>query len=214
MRETWVRFLGWEDPLEKEMATRSSILAWRTPWTEEPGGLQSTGSQRVGHDWATSLSLSYISEYHSLCRYFSFVYLLQYFLAAVLVIFIFGNFSCIISLITPSFLCSVWNIYYLNIECLPLFRASLVAQRIKHLPAMQESWVGMIPWRRKWQPTKVFLPGESHGQRSLAGYSPRGRKESDATERLHVFSFTFLYSHPFTFIFYFLYHQFFLSAFF
>ena len=50
MRETWVRFLGWEDPLEKEMATHSSILAWRTPWTEEPGGLQSTGSQRVGHD--------------------------------------------------------------------------------------------------------------------------------------------------------------------
>ena len=51
MRETWVRFLGQEDPLEKEMATHSSILAWRTPWTEEPGGLQSTGSQRVGHDF-------------------------------------------------------------------------------------------------------------------------------------------------------------------
>ena len=48
--ETWVRSLGWEDPLEKEMATHSSILAWRIPWTEEPGGLQSTGSQRVGHD--------------------------------------------------------------------------------------------------------------------------------------------------------------------
>ena len=44
--------------LEKEMATHSSIFAWRIPWTEEPGGLQSTGSQRVGHDWATSLSLS------------------------------------------------------------------------------------------------------------------------------------------------------------
>ena len=50
MRETWVRSLGWEDPLEKEMATHSSILAWRIPWTEEPGELQSTGSQRVGHD--------------------------------------------------------------------------------------------------------------------------------------------------------------------
>ena len=56
MQETRVRFLGWEDPLEKEMATHSSILAWRIPWTEEPGGLQSTGSQRVGHDWATSLT--------------------------------------------------------------------------------------------------------------------------------------------------------------
>ena len=50
MRETLVRSLGWEDSLEKEMATHSSILAWRIPWTEEPGGLQSMGSQRVGHD--------------------------------------------------------------------------------------------------------------------------------------------------------------------
>ena len=47
MRETWVRSLGQEDPLEKEMATHSSILAWRIPWTEEPGRLQSTGWQRV-----------------------------------------------------------------------------------------------------------------------------------------------------------------------
>ena len=50
MRETWVQVLGWEDPLEKAMATHSSILAWRIPWTEEPGGLQSMGSQRVGQD--------------------------------------------------------------------------------------------------------------------------------------------------------------------
>ena len=49
-QETRVQFLGWEDPLEKEMATHSSILAWKIPWTEEPGGLQSMGSQRVGHD--------------------------------------------------------------------------------------------------------------------------------------------------------------------
>ena len=50
MWETWVQSLGQEDPLEKEMATHSSILAWRIPWTEEPGGLQSTGSLRVEHD--------------------------------------------------------------------------------------------------------------------------------------------------------------------
>ena len=50
MWETCVRSLGREDPLEKGMATYSSILAWRIPWTEEPGGLQSMGSQRVGHD--------------------------------------------------------------------------------------------------------------------------------------------------------------------
>ena len=50
MWETWVQSLGQEDPLEKEMATHSSILAWRIPWMEEPGGLESTGSQRVRHD--------------------------------------------------------------------------------------------------------------------------------------------------------------------
>ena len=50
MWETWVQSLGREDPLEKEMATHSSILAWKIPWTEEPGGLQSMGSPRVGHD--------------------------------------------------------------------------------------------------------------------------------------------------------------------
>ena len=50
MRETWVRSLGQEDPLEKEMATHSSILAWGIPWMEEPGRLQSMGSQRVRHD--------------------------------------------------------------------------------------------------------------------------------------------------------------------
>ena len=49
MQETQARFLGWEDPLEKEMATRPSILAWEIPWTEDPGGLQSMGLQRVGH---------------------------------------------------------------------------------------------------------------------------------------------------------------------
>ena len=50
MWETWIQPLGWEDPLEKDMATHSSILAWRIPWTEEPGRLQSMGSQRVRHD--------------------------------------------------------------------------------------------------------------------------------------------------------------------
>ena len=53
MQERHVQSLGWEDPLEKKMATHSSILAWETPWTEEPGGLQPMGSQRIGHDLAT-----------------------------------------------------------------------------------------------------------------------------------------------------------------
>ena len=58
MQETWVRSLGWENPLEKEMATHSSTLAGKIPWTEEPSRLQSMGLQRDRHDWATSLSTS------------------------------------------------------------------------------------------------------------------------------------------------------------
>ena len=54
MQKTRVRSLGQEDPLEKRMATHSNILAWRIPWTEEPGGPQSMGSQRVRHDWETN----------------------------------------------------------------------------------------------------------------------------------------------------------------
>ena len=57
---------------------------------------------------------------------------------------------------------------------------------VKNLPAMQEtlaqSWFGKIPWRRQWLPTPAFLPGEFYGQRSLAGYSPQGHKESDMTK--------------------------------
>ena len=85
--------------LEKATAFHSSTLAWKIPWTEEPGGLQSLGSLRVGHDWVTSLSL------------FTFLH-----------------------------------------------------------------------WRRKWQPTPVFLPGESQGRRSLVGCRLWGRTESDTTE--------------------------------
>ena len=65
--------------------------------------------------------------------------------------------------------------------------ASLVAQLVENQPAMQETtcrfkpWVRKIPWRRKWKPTPVFLPGKSHGQRSVAGYSPWGCKKSDMT---------------------------------
>ena len=85
--------------LEKAMVPYSSILAWKIPWMEEPGGLQSMGSLRVGHNWATSLSL------------FTFIH-----------------------------------------------------------------------WRRKWQPTPVFLPGESQGRGSLVGCRPWGLTGSDTTE--------------------------------
>ena len=71
--------------------------------------------------------------------------------------------------------------------------ASLVAQTVKNLSAVQQMqetwfhpWVGKIPWRREWQPTRVFLPRELHGQRSLVGYSPWGRKESDPAKRFSL----------------------------
>ena len=65
IQEIWVRSLGWEDPLEKEMAIHSSILAWRIPWTKEPNRLQSMGLQRVEHDRVTSLSK--VMKTDSLC---------------------------------------------------------------------------------------------------------------------------------------------------
>ena len=61
MWKTWALSLDWEDPLEKEMATHSSILAWRIPWTEEPGGLQPIGSQRVRHDSVTNSNITLTS---------------------------------------------------------------------------------------------------------------------------------------------------------
>ena len=107
MWETQVWSLGWDDSLEKEMATHSSILAWKIPWMEKPGGLQSVGSQIVRHDWAISLS---------------------FFMASLVVS---GKES--------------------TCQC----------RTCKFDP-----WIGMILWRRKWQPTPIFLPGKSQGLRS------------------------------------------------
>ena len=66
MKETWDQSLGWEDPLEKGMETHSSILAWRIPWTEEPGWLQSMGSQGVGHDWTTDTDAPTVRDTYKL----------------------------------------------------------------------------------------------------------------------------------------------------
>ena len=66
MQETWVLSLDWEDPLEKDKVTHSSILAWRIPWTEKPGRLQSTGSQRIRQDWLDKAVIHVISLVSSL----------------------------------------------------------------------------------------------------------------------------------------------------
>ena len=113
--ETWVQSLGQEDPLEKEMATHSSILAWRTPWMEELGGLQSTG--RKESDTTERL------HFHFLCQ------------------------------------------------------MRMVGLRLVSFALKKES-----SWRRKWQPTPVFLPRESQVQRSLVGCRLWGRTESDTTD--------------------------------
>ena len=116
--------------MEKEMVTHCSTLAWKIPWTEESGRLQSMGSQRIRHDWVTSLLM--VNE-----------------------------------------------------------RVFQVAQWVKNLPTNAghvrdngfNPWVTKIPWRRKWQLTPVFLPGEFHGERSLVGCSPWGHKELDTIEQ-------------------------------
>ena len=103
---------------------------------------------------------------------------------------------------TPSLIVMVdrlgwdFNMWYFDsfyIYAYAYIRASLIVQLVKNLLQCRRprfnSWVGKILWRRKWQPTPVFLPRESHGQRSLVRYSPRGRKESDTTGWLH-FLFT------------------------
>ena len=84
-----------------------------------------------------------------------------------------------------------WNEIQQNIN--PYKEASLMAQQVKNLPAVQETqeiWVWFLgqeePWRKKWQPTPVFLPEKSQGQRSLVGYSPWGHKDSDMTEWLSI----------------------------
>ena len=96
MWETRVWSLGREDPLEKEMATLSSILAWKIPWMVKPGQLQSLGSQRVSHDWATSLSLCV-------------------FLPPLLNMFCFCYVHTILSFIVPIF---AWNIFLVSLDFL------------------------------------------------------------------------------------------------
>ena len=78
IQETWVQSLGWEDPLEKEMATHSSILAWKTSWIEEPGRLQSIESQRVRHDWSDLASMHVWCTLTFCVLFFQFYFILFY----------------------------------------------------------------------------------------------------------------------------------------
>jgi len=73
-----------------------------------------------------------------------------------------------------------------------LFPSGTVVKNLPTNAGDARDWVGKIPWRRKWQPIPVFLPGKLHGQRSLAGYSPWGRKELDTTECAHTFTMLYI----------------------
>ena len=171
------------------MATHSSTLAWKIPWTEKPGRLQSMGSLRVGHDWATSLSLftfmhgegngnplqcSYLKNPRDGGAWWAAVYGVAQSRTRL---------KRLNSSSSSSSRLSQGQI-----------QASPVAQVVKNPPAMQETQemqvfdlgVRKFRWRRKWQPTPVFLPGKFHGQRHLVGHSPWGRKESDKTEHTHA----------------------------
>ena len=166
-RETRVQSLGREDPREKEMATHSSSLAWKIPWTEEPGGLPSMGSQRVGHDWVTSLSL--------------FTFMLWRTKWQPTPVFLPGESQGWGSLVG----CRLWG--RTESDTTERLHSPMAALGLPWSLSGQESAcqcrrpgfdprIGKISWRRKWQPTPVFLPGKSHGQRSLAGYDPWGHR--------------------------------------
>ena len=142
MQETQVWSLGLEKALEEGMAIHSSILAWRIPWREEPGGLKSIGSQRIGHNWS--------------------------------------NLACTLGkAMAPHSSTLTWKIPWME---KPSRLQSMGSRRVGHYWATSLSLFTFMHWRRTWQPTQVFLPGESQGRRSLVGCGLWGRTELDTTE--------------------------------
>ena len=127
---------------------------------------------RHTHTWIQTCILMYLntSQNHTVCTQFYNLFLLLYY-----EFFTYHSLSYFTYLRFQYSTVRIWT--------------SLVAQMVKRLPTMRrpgfDPWVRKISWSRKWQPTPVFLPGKFHGRRSLVGYSPWGRKESDTTEQLH-----------------------------
>ena len=169
------------------MTTYSCILAWRIPWTEEPGGLQSIGSQRVGHDWSN------LAGMHALdldSNPFSapdkiFGQITETFWAL--------EFSLSIEVSRMGIIIStskkLWALCFISFNKKNTTtsqgasgkESACQCRRCRFNPSARK-----IPWRGKWQPAPVFLPEKSHGLRSQAGYSPWGSKELDMTEQLSV----------------------------
>ena len=150
------------------MAPHSSTLAWKLPWMEEPGRLQSMGSRRVGHDWATCLSLFTFMHWR---RKWQPTPVLAWRIAGT---------------VEPGGLPSMGS-HRVGHDWSNLAAAAVV-QTIKNLPAMQETKVQSLGWEDALE--KGLATHSSvlvfHGQRSLAGYSPWGHKELDMKEQLTV----------------------------
>ena len=184
------------------MAPHSSTLAWKIPWMEEPPRLQSMGWLRVGHDWATSLSLFTFRHWRrkwqptpvflpgesqgqrslvgcphgvsqSRTRLRRLFWLLEGLAALTpdllksqLCLFNFNEMrDWSVFVFAKNILLPQWLSGNLPVMCL-----------LRHKGCRFNLWVGKIPWKRKWQPTLVFLPEKSHAQRSLVGYSLKGCK--------------------------------------
>ena len=152
------------------MATHSNILAWKTPWTEEPDGFQSTGSRRVGHDWATNAIPHFRDEETNVHPLF--------------------HLKIIFLLISSSSQFIVSNFLYQRRQWQPtpvLLPGKSHGWRVGCSPwgrnwATSLSLFTFTHWRRKWQPTPVFSPGESQGRGSLVGCRLWGYTESDTIE--------------------------------
>ena len=130
--------------LEKEMATHSSVLAWRIPWTGEPGRRPSMGSHRVGHDWSNLAAAAAASKEEKA--------------------------------MAPHSRTLAWKIPWMEE---PGRLQSMGSWRVRHDFTFTFTF---MHWRKKWQPTPVFLPEESQGRGSLVGCRLWGRTELDTTE--------------------------------
>ena len=151
---------------EKAMAPHSSTLAWKIPWIEEPGGLQSMGL--LSRTWLSDFTFTF--HLHALEKEMATY-------SSVLAWRIPGTGK-------PGGLPSM-GLHRVGHDWRDLAAATSLRASCQCRGHRFDPWVGKIPWRRKWKPTPIFLPREFHGQRSLVGYSPPGHKESDTTKWLN-----------------------------
>ena len=152
------------------MATHSSVLAWRIPGTGEPGGLPSMGSHRVQHDWSDLAAAAAAAAGYHLTGFITSPYLQTRFWKKAWHDPI-QRFSNTAHGLQEGLWPGVLTWASASSSGLPWwFSGKEPAYQYRRREF--DPWVGKIPWRKAWQPTPVFLPGEPHGPRSLAGYGP------------------------------------------